>query len=306
MAASLSITLLEKELFGVYFPIILISHLANSFMELSPETIESLWNQGIALAYLIVPSLIYALLFYIVGRFVVSKLLKGFRRLLDARDTNPSLNTFLVGLVKAVLYVSLFIGIATILGVPMSSFLAILGAAGLAIGLALQGSLSNFAGGVLILLFKPFKVGDVIEGQGNTGTVTIIDILYTHLNTFDNKEVVIPNGNLANSEVINYSSQPTRRVDIKVGVAYNTDLKKARTVILDIVKKDERVHADPEPVVFLNTFGDSSLDLVVRAWTDSANLWPVYFDTMEKIKSAFDKHEIEIPFPQRVIYSKSE
>ncbi|WP_026969366.1 mechanosensitive ion channel family protein [Algoriphagus terrigena] len=275
-------------------------------MELSPETIKSILDQGIHLAYQIVPTLVYALLFYFVGKFIVNKLVKGFSRLLNARDANPSLNIFLVGLVKAVLYVSLFIGIATILGVPMSSFLAILGAAGLAIGLALQGSLSNFAGGVLILLFKPFKVGDVIEGQGNTGKVTKIDILYTHLNTFDNKEVVIPNGNLANSEVVNMTSQPTRRVDLKVGVAYSTDLKRARQVILDILKSDERVHADPEPVVFLNNFGDSSLDLVIRAWTDTDNLWPVYFDSMEKIKSGFDTNEIEIPFPQRVVISKND
>lgn len=274
-------------------------------MELSPETIKSILDQGIHLAYQIIPTLVYALLFYFVGKFIVNKLVRGFSRLLDARDANPSLNIFLVGLVKAVLYVSLFIGIATILGVPMSSFLAILGAAGLAIGLALQGSLSNFAGGVLILLFKPFKVGDVIEGQGNTGKVTKIDILYTHLNTFDNKEVVIPNGNLANSEVVNMTSQPTRRVDLKVGVAYSTDLKRAREVILAILKSDERVHADPEPVVFLNNFGDSSLDLVIRAWTDTDNLWPVYFDSMEKIKSGFDTNEIEIPFPQRVVLSKN-
>ena len=152
-------------------------------MELSPETVKTLLDQAIQLAYKIVPSLIYALLFYLVGRFVVNKLLRGFQKVLEKRDANPSLNTFLVGLVKAVLYVSLFIGIATILGVPMSSFLAILGAAGLAIGLALQGSLSNFAGGVLILLFKPFKVGDVIEGQGKTGTVTKIDILFITSNS---------------------------------------------------------------------------------------------------------------------------
>lgn len=275
-------------------------------MELSPETLRSILDQAIMLAYLIIPTLIYAFLFYLVGRFIVGKLVNGFSKLLRARDANPSLNSFLVGLVKALLYVSLFIGIATILGVPMSSFLAILGAAGLAIGLALQGSLSNFAGGVLILLFKPFKVGDVIEGQGNTGTVTKIDILYTHLKTGENKEVVIPNGNLANSEVVNMTSLPTRRVDINVGVAYSTDLKKARGVILEILKSDQRVHADPEPVVFLNNFGDNSLDLVVRAWTDTGNLWSVYFDTMEKIKLAFDSNDIEIPFPQRVVYSKNE
>jgi small conductance mechanosensitive channel len=271
-------------------------------MELSPETINSLLQQGIALAYKIIPSLIYALIFYLVGRFFINKFLKGFTLILEKRDSNPSLNTFLTGLVKALLYVSLFIGLATILGVPMSSFLAILGAAGLAIGLALQGSLSNFAGGVLILLFKPFKVGDVISGQSHTGTVSKIDILYTHLNTFDNREVVIPNGSLANSDIVNITANPTRRIDINVGVSYDTDLKKARTVIIEILKNDERVNAEPEPVVWLNNFGDSSLDLVVRAWANKENVWPVYWDTMEKIKEAFDRHEIEIPFPQRVVH----
>ena len=271
-------------------------------MELSPETVKSLLDQGIQLAYKIIPSLIYALLFYLIGRFIVNKLLRGFSKILDKRDSNPSLNTFLVGLVKAVLYVSLFIGVATILGVPMSSFLAILGAAGLAIGLALQGSLSNFAGGVLILLFKPFKVGDVITGQGHTGTVNKIDILYTHMLTFDNKEIIIPNGNLANSDVVNISAMPTRRMDINVGVSYDTDLKKARQAIFEILKNDDRVHSDPEPVVWLNNFGDNSLDLVVRAWTNSENLWPVYFETMEKIKETFDSKQIEIPFPQRVVH----
>lgn len=274
-------------------------------MELSPETVNSLLNQGIELAYKIIPSLVYALIFYLVARFLINKFVKGFTKILEKRDSNPSLNTFLVGLVKALLYVSLFIGLASILGVPMSSFLAILGAAGLAIGLALQGSLSNFAGGVLILLFKPFKVGDVITGQGHTGTVSKIDILYTHLLTFDNKEVVIPNGNLANSDVVNITAQPTRRVDLNVGVSYDTDLKKAREVIIEILSKDERVHEDPKPVVWLNTFGDSSLDLVVRVWTDKENFWPVYFETMEKIKESFDRNEIEIPFPQRVVYQKN-
>lgn len=275
-------------------------------MELSPETINSLLEQGIALAYKIVPTLIYALLFYFIAKFIINKFIKGFGKLLEKRDSNPSLNTFLTGLVKALLFVSLFIGLASILGVPMASFLAILGAAGLAIGLALQGSLSNFAGGVLILLFKPFKVGDVITGQGHTGTVSKIDILYTHLFTFDNKEVVIPNGSLANSDVVNISSQPTRRVDINVGVSYDTDIKKARSVIFEALKSDDRVHSDPEPVVWLNNFGDSSLDLVVRAWANKEHVWPVYWDMMEKIKEALDKNEIEIPFPQRVIHKAKE
>ncbi|MFN3998851.1 mechanosensitive ion channel family protein [Algoriphagus sp.] len=275
-------------------------------MELSPEAVNSLLEQGIALAYKIIPTLIYALLFYFIAKFIINKFIKGFGIILEKRDSNPSLNTFLIGLVKALLFVSLFIGLATILGVPMASFLAILGAAGLAIGLALQGSLSNFAGGVLILLFKPFKVGDVITGKGHTGSVSKIDILYTHMFTFDNKEVVIPNGSLANSDVVNISSQPTRRVDINVGVSYDTDIKKARAVIFEILKNDDRVHAEPAPVVWLNNFGDSSLDLVVRAWANREHVWPVYWDTMEKIKEAFDQNEIEIPFPQRVLHHVKE
>jgi|UniRef100_UPI0040484133 small conductance mechanosensitive channel len=271
-------------------------------MELSPETLKTILNEGIELLYQVIPSLIYAIIFYFVGRFVVNKLLVGLQLILEKRDTNLSLSTFLLGLVKALLFVSLFIGVATIVGVPMSSFFAILGAAGLAIGLALQGSLSNFAGGVLILLFKPFQVGDVIIGMGHKGTVQRIDILYTHLFTFDNREVVIPNGNLANADVINITSQPTRRVDMNVGVAYSSDLKKVRKVVLAILAKDSRVHSDPEPVVVLTNFGDSSLDLVIRAWTDTDCYWEVYHETLEKIKEAFEKEQIEIPFPQRVVY----
>lgn len=275
-------------------------------MELSPETVKTFWNEGIQLAYKIIPTLIYALLFYLVGRFFVRKLINGFEILLEKREANPSLNSFLVGLVKALLYVSLFIGVATILGVPMSSFFAILGAAGLAIGLALQGSLSNFAGGVLILLFKPFQVGDAINGRGFTGVVRKIDILYTHLTTFDNQEVIIPNGALANSEVVNLNSQPTRRVEIKVGVSYGADLKQVRETVLMLLHDDARILKDPEPVVWLNNFGDSSLDLVIRAWTKTDDLWLVYFETMEKINNTFREKNIEIPFPQRVINQKAD
>jgi len=271
-------------------------------MELSPETLKTLLDEGIQLLYQVIPSLLYAIIFYFVGRFAVNKLLIAFQLILEKRDTNLSLSTFLLGLVKALLFVSLFIGVATIVGVPMSSFFAILGAAGLAIGLALQGSLSNFAGGVLILLFKPFQVEDVIIGMGHKGRVQRIDILYTHLLTFDNREVVIPNGNLANADVINITSQPTRRVDMNVGVAYSSDLKKVRKVVLSILAKDSRIHSEPEPEVWLNNFGDSSLDLVVRAWTDTDSYWEVYYETLEKIKEAFDKEQIEIPFPQRVVY----
>ncbi len=218
---------------------------------------------------------------------------------IEKKASDPSLTHFLVSVVSSVLFILLFLTIAYVIGIPVTSFVAIIGAAGLAIGLALQGSLSNFAGGVLILLFKPFRVNDVIEGQGHLGVVESIDILYTKMRTFDNKEIIIPNGALANSDIVNMSNKPTRRADFNIGVAYGTDLKKVREIILGVFAKDERVHKDPEPVVYFNSFGDSSLDLVVRVWTDASNLWPVYWDNMELMKEAFEAHDIEIPFPQR-------
>lgn len=271
-------------------------------MELSPEMVKELLEQGIQLGYQIVPSLIYAILFYLVGKYLVLKLVQGLAQILQRREENPSLNNFIIGLVRALLLVSLFIGVSTIVGVPASSFLAILGAAGLAIGLALQGSLSNFAGGVLILFFKPFKVGDLITGQSHSGTVRKIDVLYTHLTTFDNKEVIIPNGNLANSDVVNFSSQATRRVDFAVGVAYGTDLKLVKKLILEILKSDIRVLTDPEPFVGFNSFGGSSLDLVIRAWVKTPDYWDVYFEKMESIKEAFEANKIEIPYPKSDVY----
>ncbi len=271
-------------------------------MELSEETIRSIIDKGIELLYEIVPSMIFAILFYIAGLFIVKRLIVAFRKILLAKVPNPSLNEFLLGVVKALLFISLFLGVTSILKIPVASFVAILGAAGLAVGLALQGSLSNFAGGVLILLFKPFQVGNVITSKGHTGTVTKIDILYTHLHTFDKKEVIIPNGNLANSDVINMSTQPTRRVDFNVGVAYGSDIKKVREIVLEIFKNDPRALPNPAPVVYLNAFGDSSLDLVIRVWANAADLWPLYFDGMEAINSAFEANKIEIPFPQRVYH----
>ncbi len=275
-------------------------------MEISPEMADELLKKAVDLAGEILPSLVFAVIFYFVGKFIVIRLLSGFSNLLNKKEDNPSLNNFLIGLVSAVLYVSLFIGVATILGVPMTSFLAILGAAGLAIGLALQGSLSNFAGGVLILLFKPFKIGDFIAAQGHSGIVRKIDILYTHMTTLDNQEVIIPNGSLANNDIVNKNTQETKRADFSVGVAYGTDIKKAREILLGIFEKDERALKDPAPAVFLLNFGDSSLDLSVRVWAKTPDYWSLFCDGMEKINEEFEKNEIEIPFPQRVMHSIKE
>ncbi|WP_215225601.1 mechanosensitive ion channel family protein [Echinicola shivajiensis] len=268
-------------------------------MDINAETLQTLYDEGIKLLSSIVPSIIYAILIFIVGKIIINKIIKSIKLVIAKREPDPSLTNFLMSLTSAMLYVLLFLTIAYVLGIPVTSFVAILGAAGLAIGLALQGSLANFAGGVLILLFKPFKVEDVIEAKGHLGVVESIDILYTKMKTFDNKDIIIPNGALANSDLINMSNKPTRRSEIKVGVAYGTDLKKTRKIMLDVFAKDERIHRDPEPVVFFTNFGDSSLDLVARIWSDAADLWPVYFDNMERIKEAFEENDIEIPFPQR-------
>jgi small conductance mechanosensitive channel len=271
-------------------------------MEISQETAEAIIRQAIELAYQIIPSILYAILFYFIGRLIIIRVLKGLRNYLNKREDSPTLGEFVYSFSKVVFYITLFVGVATIIGIPISSFLAIFGAAGLAIGLALQGSLSNFAGGLLILAFKPFRVGDVIVGQGHMGTISKIQILYTHLITFDNREVIIPNGNLANSDIINMSTQETRRTEITVGVAYGTNIKQAKEIILNILVNDPRVLVEPEPFVALNNFGDSSLDLVIRAWANASDLWPVYFDTMESINIEFEKNNIEIPFPQRVMH----
>lgn len=245
------------------------------------------------------PVLLKAIILLLVGRWVIKFLLRMLNKALLRYEIDQSLATFFTSFLNAILWVMLLISVATTLGMEMTSFVAIIGAAGLAIGLALQGSLANFAGGVLILIFKPFRVGETIEAQGTLGSVESIDILYTKVRNFDNRVVTIPNGALANNSIINLSQKPTRRVDISVGVAYGTDLKKTRKVVLETLKKDERIHAEPEPVMKFIGFGDSSLDLTIRCWTDAADLWPVYWDNMETLKEAFEANDIEIPFPQR-------
>lgn len=266
------------------------------------KTLDLIKQQSIDLAFQVGPRIILGLIIFLIGRYLIGLVKKIMRRAFDKSEVDPSLSTFLLSFSRAVLWVLLLISIATTMGIQMSSFIAILGAAGLAVGLALQGSLANFAGGVLILLFKPFKVGDTVEAQGTTGEVEGIDILYTKIRNFDNKLVTLPNGILANNLIVNYSHKPTRRVDMKVGVAYGTDIKKVRKVILDVLGKDERIHREPAPEVYFGNFGDSSLDLTIRCWADTSNLWPVYWESMEAIKEALEENAISIPFPQRDVH----
>jgi small conductance mechanosensitive channel len=266
------------------------------------KTLDLIKQQLIDLAFQVGPKIVLGLIIFFIGKYLIGMANKIMRRAFDRSEVDPSLATFLLSFSRVVLWVLLLISIATTMGVQMTSFIAILGAAGLAVGLALQGSLSNFAGGVLILLFKPFKVGDAVEAQGTTGEVESIDILYTKIKNFDNKLVTLPNGILANNLIINYSQKATRRVDMKVGIAYGTDIKKVRKIILEVLAKDARIHKDPDPVVHFNNFAESSLELIIRSWTDTANLWPVYWENMEAIKEALEENEVIIPLPQREVH----
>lgn len=242
-----------------------------------------------------------ALLTLIIGWWLISRLTQRIGRLLGARSIDRSLTSFVGSLANVALKVMLLISVASMVGVETTSFIAALGAAGLAIGLALQGSLANFAGGVLILLFRPFRVGDWIEAQGVSGSVNDIQIFHTVLKTGDNKTVIVPNGSLSNGTITNYSREGRRRVEVLVGIDYSSNIQHAREVLLAIAR-DPRVHADPAPVVWVVALADSSVNLSLRVWVDTADFWPVTFDFTEQVKLRFDEAGIGIPFPQRVVH----
>lgn len=217
---------------------------------------------------------------------------KGFGKL------EVSVQSFLLSFIKIVLYALVIASAAIIWGIPTTSFLTIFTSAGVAVGLALQGALSNFAGGLMILIFKPFKVGDFIENGAVMGTVKDITIIYTILHTVDNKVVTIPNGTLTNSNVINYSALPSRRVDIKFSAGYHDDIEKVKSVLMGVAEAHEKVLKDPTPFVRLTAQGSSSLDYTFRVWCAGPDYWDVYFDMMERVKMAFDENGISIPFQQ--------
>lgn len=242
-----------------------------------------------------------ALLTLFIGWWLISRLTQRIGRLLGARSIDRSLTSFVGSLANVALKVMLLISVASMVGIETTSFIAALGAAGLAVGLALQGSLANFAGGVLILLFRPFRVGDWIEAQGVSGSVDNIQIFHTVLKTGDNKTVIVPNGSLSNGTIINYSREERRRVEVLVGIDYSSNIQRAREVLLDIAR-DPRVHADPAPVVWVAGLADSSVNLSLRVWVNTADFWPVTFEFTEQVKLRFDEAGIVIPFPQRVVH----
>ncbi|WP_439859561.1 mechanosensitive ion channel family protein [Pseudomonas sp. MBLB4136] len=242
-----------------------------------------------------------ALVTLAVGWWLINGLTRKVGGLLDSRNVDRALHSFIGSLASIALKVMLLVSVASMIGVETTSFIAAIGAAGLAIGLALQGSLANFAGGVLILLFRPFRAGEWIEGQGVAGTVDSIQIFHTTLKTADNKVVIVPNGSLSNGHITNYSREPKRRAEIKVGVDYAADIKKAREVLLKIAE-DPRVLKDPAPVVYVVGLGDNSVDLSLRVWVETGDFWPVTFEFTELVKERLDEAGIGIPFPQRVVH----
>lgn len=243
-----------------------------------------------------------AIITLLVGWWIIGRISKGILVVMEKRNVDRSLHGFVGNLIGLGLKVLLVISVAGMIGIETTSFIAIVGAAGLAVGFALQGSLANFAGGILILFLRPFKVGEYIEAQGIGGTVDNIQIFHTVLKTPDNKTVVVPNGSLSNGNIINYSRQPTRRVDVNIGIDYGDDIKKAREILLRLAHADDRVLKDPEPAVRLTGLGDSSVDLSLRMWAKTDDFWGVMWDITELAKETFDQEGITIPFPQRTVH----
>ena len=270
------------------------------------RVLDSLVEQGAALGW----TLIKALLVFIVGRFLISMINKLVQRVLLKRNIDPSIKTFVGSLIHIILMILLIVSVVGALGVQTASFAALLASAGVAIGMALSGNLSNFAGGLIILIFKPYKVGDFIEAQNLSGTVREIQIFHTVLTTTDNKVIYIPNGSLSSSAVINYSYQQVRRIDWTFGVEYGTDYAKVKGVLEEILAKDERILAKDErilqepaaPFIAMSQLADSSVNYVVRVWVNSPDYWNVYYDITRIVYERFNAEGIGFPFPQLTIH----
>ena len=243
-----------------------------------------------------------ALVIFVIGKWVVKRLSAVLEKLMEKNAVDPAIRHFTGSLVYYALLIFVCIAALGQLGIQTASFVAIVGAAGLAIGLALQGSLSNFAAGVLLLIFRPFKVGDFIEAAGTSGVIQNIQIFTTELHTGDNKKVIVPNGRIISGNIINYSANDTRRVDLVFGIGYQDDIDAARAIIESLLAADERVLDEPKPLVAVVALADSSVNFVCRPWVKSSDYWPVHYSLTEAVKKAFDANGISIPFPQQDVH----
>lgn len=246
--------------------------------------------------------MIAAALVFIIGRWVIKKLLGGMHRIFERRKVDSSVATFIVSFTRVVLYIALILGAIGILGVQTTSFVAILAAAGFAVGMALSGTLQNFAGGVMILLLKPYRVGDYITAQGQEGSVKSIQLFNTILTTIDNKTIVLPNGPVSTGIIMNFSTEETRRIEWVVGINYGDDFALAQTIIRQILDNDKRVLRQPDYTIEINKLADSAVNVVVRAWVKSADYWNVYFDINSRIYKTLPEKGLHFPYPQMDVH----
>lgn len=281
-----------------------IKNIPDEIVNMVPENIMNVDFQGMLDSY-VIPwgiNIVMALAIFIIGKYVVGIIMRLVRKLMVKAKVDSILIAFISSIAKSVLL--LFVTIAALdrLGVDTTSLVALIGAAGLAIGLALQSSLQNLASGVMLIIFRPFSAGDTVEAAGVTGTVEAIGILTTTMRTGDNREIIVPNGQIFGSNIINYSKRSTRRVDMVFGIGYDDDLRKAREIIKSVLDADTRILADPAPLIAVGALADSSVNFNVRPWCSTSDYWGVYFDTHEKIKLAFDENGISIPYPQMDVH----
>lgn len=272
--------------------------------DLKVEGADKWIDEGIKFASDYGPKIIGAIVLYIIGSFVIKKLIGVMGKVMTKNNYDESLQKFLLNLGGWALKIFLIISVIGILGVDTASFAAVIAAAGLAIGLALQGSLANFAGGVLLIIFKPYKIGDLIEAQGVIGVVKEIEIFTTKLTTPENKLAIVPNGAMGNGNIINYTAEGVIRVDTTVGIDYDEDIKTAKNVLLEVLTSNPKVLKDPAPSVNVANLGDSSVDLAVRPFCKPEDYWDVFFATVEGSKLALDEAGISIPYPHEVNVEK--
>jgi len=269
---------------------------------MSGEALANLQELAMTTGVELGKNVLVALLIFFIGRSIVGALVKGIRTVMEKNEVDATLVSFITNLLRMTLMVVVFIAVIGQLGIETTSFLTVLGAAGLAVGLALQGSLSNFAAGVLIVLFRPYKVGDFIEAAGTSGIVEGLQILVTVMRTPDNKKIIVPNSQIMSSIITNYSANDTRRVDFTVGVSYSDDIDEVRAALQSLVDADERIMKDKDIAIVVTELADSSVNFTVRVWVETGNYWPVMLDLIENTKKRFDEKGISIPFPQQDVY----
>ena len=271
-----------------------------------PENLQAIMNALTSFATTFALKLIGALIVLIIGINLSKWIVKKIFGAKSTKKVDTTVQHFLQNVIKVILYVVVIISAAGILGIPATSFLTLLATAGVAVGLALQGSLSNIAGSIMLMLFRPFKVGDFVECAGVSGVVEDINLFYTIITSGDNKRIVCPNSTVSNGVITNYSAKDTRRVDITFSVSYGSDIEKVKSIILKTVSENPLVLTDPQPFVGLVTHNASSIDFVCRSWVNTADYWTVYFSLMENVKCAFDENDIPIPFPQMDVHIKND